>query len=112
MDDSPREEETQASRSDCLSGAAFSSAAAVPEDIQVSAELQGGETISLHREVWPELFQILDTILAHETIPEGEPVVLFIDSTGLATGPLIPEGTVITLPDSTWGNISITACSP
>lgn len=91
---------------------AYGAAAAVPPDIQVSAELQGGETISLYREVWPELFQILDTILACETIPEGEPVVLFIDSTGLATGPLVPEGTVIALPDSTWGNSSITACSP
>lgn len=112
MDDASREEETLSYSCDGLSGAAFSSAAAVPADIQVSAELQGGETISLYRDVWPEVFMLLDTIFDSGEYTPGEPVSIFVDHSGLATGPLVPEGTIIALPDSTWGNSSITACSP
>ncbi len=77
--------------------------------IQVTAELQGGETVTLYRDVWPEVFLILDIIFESGEYTPGEPVSISVDHSGLVSGPLVPEGTIIALPDSTYGNCSVTA---
>ena len=72
----------------------------------VTAALESGEAVTLARDDWPSLFELIDTIGVKNSL--SEPLVIRVGSDGTLSGEIVPEGTVIDVPDERYGNCEVT----
>ncbi|MCD6587485.1 MAG: zf-HC2 domain-containing protein [Candidatus Fermentibacteraceae bacterium] len=74
----------------------------------VTATLESGEAIGLGRDDWPSLFELIDTIRVKSSSFLSEPFVIRVGSDGAVSGAIVPEGTVIDVPEARYGNCEVT----
>jgi hypothetical protein len=74
----------------------------------VTITLESGEVFELGRDSWPSLFELIDTFSAKSSSSISELFVIRVGSDGTVSGAIVPEGTVIDVPDERYGNCEVT----
>ncbi len=73
----------------------------------VQVVLSSGTIASISSTLWPSLFDLLESVLESNPLFENSDIMLFVDETGVVSGPGVENGTVIELPDQSYSDCVI-----
>jgi hypothetical protein len=87
--------------------------AAAPDEVTGSSGytarvvLESGDLCKVARSSWPSLFELIDTFYTEYGYSVTDSLVIRVGDDGIVSGPGITDGTVISVPDTTYGNCEV-----
>ena len=81
------------------------------DEYSIAITLETKIVLQIQRYQWNSLFSLIDTLLTENCYPAGEQLVLYVSDEGIISGPEVPAGTVIDLPETCYGDCTVTVTS-